>query len=1336
MKPNGQLNTKIRHLMPYAIITCEILTNDYFLQNYIQCQFRLLNQNKILNKNNLKEHFYNVIPKEIQKVKTCANKRVENEKQQKLKGDKASGNRKEIKFIANLGDVKVTRTDSSDTKLGKRCRNSLFEHIERENSPNLSNQQPFNLLGLNVNNNNNSNSIYEKPSFKFPKISLNQIKKVPPIEIVSSNSANLIPRFKQTLRNDPVNCVPTHDYACASIIESLNKINSYKINSLLANEISNELSYSDDASKLLESQNHNKISKLFGFLNKQSVQSSSIEFEKVLFEKFSLMNNNNNFKHHNSQNTAQVEKPEVAQQPQIQEQVEQEKRVNVSSIPKISIIDSITDNLDAELLFDLNQNLSNEESSLLNFDRDLFNSICKDIKENGPLPIIDDLPDFEANQQQNSNKNNISQANISNTNNNYLNQQNEIPTYNLKLFINEIEKKQTNSRLLINGITNFKKQSELNDFEKLLVDPRYNCLIEKFSRKIKCMLHRFFPQQQQNNVFVDEINKFCEKCEKKMKIDPKCVNVSQIMEIIKLIDFNIDFLNRKNYSNLRIDLGKQSTKDLRCRVLSNLYSYDCFLNELKIYLFQFFEYFFAEIFTSCKLVFSILQVNTYELNHRALSVNSVDPRSYRGAIDEINFENLLFFTKPFQAIKNNYKQQEGSSNVKMILEEIDASISSDFLQSTMNESNNLNSTKTNEYNDCLNVGMEIEVDYDTICLNSQQFPADLSDILRDDIISMEINKLVELINSNDRSNNLECSETSVEKTTKEKPSEVSLKEAKKFNFKPFKINNPCSLISEIHSVFEKEKSQKKKNLLKRERSKSTVCEITKLNRSTRSMSEADTNKIEIVNEELMRKNESMELLKVLNKIDEINENKNLSESDSDREENNVSITVAKNQEANNDSNFKLSKVVATESESVMSSLNSNNSNRFHYDNFKFRKNDRHILAASSKSNSNTDKESETKSKKKLRSSLSHSRSPLNDYQASKNSSAEVQNALSRSRSNSRSRTSKSIKSKFDRHKLDRSNTTEREELSPLFHRDQKRSRDKNINENARRDKRERSRPRSWDRKRSRSVSRSSGRNRFSKRSRSRSRIRRSRSRSRARRSRSRSVRRQTSSKLERKSNKKHKQDGSNLDCLNRGTSPTSRCRSDTPLSTSSLSTNISASSQSSKKTSSLLKQIFNNSSSNQRRIQLNCKNDTNDIEIIQTKVNLDDTQPNGIINYYNTPTYKSTDFIEQQQQIYYNSFQQQANYFNLQNTSYQQHPYLIYANSSCMPLNYYSNYYQSQPRFNNYYHYNNQRQKNFIPALTYAPTVTTVESTPALTSSTADISIIPPVTSIPQTTEK
>jgi hypothetical protein len=984
--------------LPYAILTCELLTNDYFLHTYIQSQSRLLNENKILNKNNLKEHFYNVIQKELQQqIENRINKSVEHEKSKQQQ--KSINRSKDIKFNITIGDHKTTRIDSSESQIVKKYKKSLFEHIDALNSSNSTNNHCVNLLGINVNNENNGNN-NQKVAFKFPKIPINTIKKLPPIDLISAPKPNLTSRFQQTSRKEKLKSVPEHDYINSSLIEGL-KINSYKINSLLANEINNEFNYIDDANKLLESQNHNRLSKYFSRLNKHYLQSSSIEFERSLFEKFSLINNKFNTNYQN--NTIQV----------------RENHPKTQASSAIHTSDSITENLDTELLFDLNQNLNNDENNILNFDRDLFNSICNDIKEIGSsLPTTnEDL--LNVNQTQTVN----SQIQI------------EEPVYSMKRFTKYFEEKTINSKLLINGIS--RKNLEQNDnFDKLLVDPRYFNIIDKFTKKLKLVFNFFYQQQQQHQqadeTFNEELNKFFEKCEKKLKKDSKGVPVNQLIEIIKLVDLNIDFLNKTNYSNLRMDFGETANKnELKTEFISNIFSYDYYLNELKMHLFQFFEYFFLDIFTSSKWISSILHAKARVIDDKDL--NGVDPRQYGAIISKINIQNVLFFTKSFHIVKNEYKLSEKTSQEKLIAEEIDISNSSilDFLQSS-----------NNTYNDCI---VDMEVDYDDINLDhpNHQFPTDLSDILNDEIVSIEITKLIDVLNQNSS-----------------KPE----KKEEKISIKPFKINNQSSLISEIHSVFEKEKKEKKtkKGLIKRERSKSEINEPEKIidKKSSRSMSVSNKIdvKIELKSQELEKASETQKLFNIIDKIEENKADENENSENSDRDENYVSIKLC-NQ---NDSNLTTSKI------EINNSINNNNNNNnvTHYDNFRFKKIPYFNETKSSKNSNNIKKRGSKSPLNRSRSAnRNQSRSPT-----TKEKRSTKRRSYSRSRSRSKSRTRR-FRSKLDRHKdkLDRSYSNDELEISkrsPYRRRARSPSRSRKQNRNVFHRK-SRSRTRSRDRSRSR-----------------------------------------------------------------------------------------------------------------------------------------------------------------------------------------------------------------------------------------------------------------------------
>jgi hypothetical protein len=95
----------------------------------------------------------------------------------------------------------------------------------------------------------------------------------------------------------------------------------------------------------------------------------------------------------------------------------------------------------------------------------------------------------------------------------------EEPVNSMKRFIKYFEEKTINSKLLINGIS--RKNLEQNDyFDKLLVDPRYFNIIDKFTKRLKLVFNFFYQQQQHQQaeeIFNDELNKFFEKCEKKLK---------------------------------------------------------------------------------------------------------------------------------------------------------------------------------------------------------------------------------------------------------------------------------------------------------------------------------------------------------------------------------------------------------------------------------------------------------------------------------------------------------------------------------------------------------------------------------------------------------------------------------------------------------------------------------------------------------------------------------------------------------------------------------------------------------------------------------------------------
>jgi hypothetical protein len=132
---------------------------------------------------------------------------------------------------------------------------------------------------------------------------------------------------------------------------------------------------------------------------------------------------------------------------------------------------------------------------------------------------------------------------------------------------------------------------------------------------------------------------------KKVEKDSKGVPVSQLIEMIKLVDLNIDYLNKTNYSNLKIVFGETTNKN-ELKTELNIFSYDYFLNELKMHLFQFFEYFFLDIFTSSKWISSILHAKACVIDGKDL--NGVDPRQYGHIINKINIQNVLFFTKSLE----------------------------------------------------------------------------------------------------------------------------------------------------------------------------------------------------------------------------------------------------------------------------------------------------------------------------------------------------------------------------------------------------------------------------------------------------------------------------------------------------------------------------------------------------------------------------------------------------------------------------------------------------------------------------------------------------------------
>ena len=255
MQPNGQLNMRIRQLMPYAIITCEILTNDYYLHNFIQCQFKLA-ENKGVNKNNLKENFYNILPKELKSNQVDEMQVEENNKNQK-ETEITNNGKKEVKIIVNFGDIKLCKSSSSSTT--KRDSDCLLDHMDKLNE-NL-NQKDVNLLGLPVIKDNKQNEkTSERKLSKIPKIGLNCLKKVPLIEAATALAVDKISRFKK-IPSDQANNLPNHDLVTHTILEKFScRLNSYKVNSHFANELNINLSNISYMSSIL-TKKENKLAR-------------------------------------------------------------------------------------------------------------------------------------------------------------------------------------------------------------------------------------------------------------------------------------------------------------------------------------------------------------------------------------------------------------------------------------------------------------------------------------------------------------------------------------------------------------------------------------------------------------------------------------------------------------------------------------------------------------------------------------------------------------------------------------------------------------------------------------------------------------------------------------------------------------------------------------------------------------------------------------------------------------------------------------------------------------------------------------------------------------------